>query len=442
MQLSEVLAVMSKRRRQVLGVLLATVVAGTAIAFLQPPRYESTATLALTPQPDRRQGFLAADDLSTLLSTYAETAKSRITRQRAAALLGRRLPGTVDTSTIAGTGILRITGRADTPREAADIARTTAQAVRESLQRNPLISVSLVGPAQPPESAVQPRPPLIIAVSAVLGLLASVTLALVLERLRARVETPADVAHLTEAPVVGCLPRQRSLQRAPARLIWTADKMLGLQESYRALRTNVEFLVNDKQVLVVTSSAPAEGKSTLVANLGVALGQIGLETVIVDADLRRPQQHAIFGVENQSGVSTMMAARDPKVEPRRSGFPNLSLVTSGPEPRDPTEMLHIRLASLVERVREVGALVLMDVPPVLPISDARLIAPHCDGTLLVVEAGATKPTALADALERLAFVRAEVLGIVLNHCGAEAEGASSYYHSPGKSPNAPVNTSA
>jgi receptor protein-tyrosine kinase len=443
-QLNELLAVLSKRRWLVLGVLLATVGLATIIAFVQPPRYESTATLALTPKIDPERGFIGSGDLSAFLSTYAETAKSQVTRQRARELLGRPLPGTVDTSTIAGTGILRISARADTPQEAADTARVMAQAFSESLASNPLITVSLANPAAAPESPVQPRPPLIIAVSIVLGLLAAITLALTLERLRGRVETPADVAEITEAPVVARLPRQRVLQRGPARLIWTEDKMVALQESYRALRTNVEFLVTDKRIIEVTSPAPAQGKSTLVANLGVALGQVGVETVIVDADLRRPTQHAIFGLDNDVGVSSMMALRSPKLDLKPSGFPNLWVITSGPQPPDPTEILHIRFASFAERLRELDALVIMDTPPVLPVSDARLIAPHVDGVLLVIAGGATKPAALSQALERLAFVRADVLGIVLNQSGAEIEAAGGYYYTPtepAEPADAPVDSS-
>jgi capsular exopolysaccharide synthesis family protein len=211
--------------------------------------------------------------------------------------------------------------------------------------------------------------------------------------------------------------------------------MTGLQESYRALRTNVQFLAEGKRVIEVTSPDPAQGKSTVVANLGVALAQIGVDTVIVDADLRRPQQHKVFGIENSNGLATMLSVREPQIDLKPSGFPNLWIIPSGPPPPDPTELLHVRSESLLDRLRELDALVLIDTPPVLPVSDARLIAPHVDGVLVVVTAGAVKPAALESALERLEIVRANILGIVLNQSGADLEATGGYYYtSPESAP--------
>ena len=435
MQLAELLAIIKKRRFGVMFVVMLTVAFAAAIALVTPPRYEATATLAITPKSNENQALIGAGDLSALLSTYAETAKSRVNRARAQQILGRPLPGEVDTSTVGGTGILRITGNAATPQDAADTANAAAQGFQQSLEDNPLFVVSVINPPEPPTAAVQPRPPLIVAVGILLGLLAGVSYALVMERVRRRIETPAEINDITDKPVVGRLPRQRALQRTPASLVWDQERMIGLQESYRALRTNVQFLVEGKRVIEVTSPDPAQGKSTVVANLGTALAQIGVETVIVDADLRRPTQHKVFGVENSTGLSTMLSVRHPDIDLKPSGFPNLSIIPSGPLPPDPTEMLHVRFASLMQRLHELDALILVDTPPVLPVSDARLIAPHCDGVLLVVAAGIVKPVALESALERLEIVRANMMGIILNQSGQDLEATGGYYYtSPESAP--------
>jgi capsular exopolysaccharide synthesis family protein len=434
-QLNELLAILSKRRFGVIAVIMLTVAFSAALALVTPPRYEATATLALTPKIDRTQGFISATDLSALLSTYAETAKSRVNRSRAEQILGRKLPGEVDTSTVGGTGILRITGSAATPNEAQDTASAAAQGFQDSIKDNPLISVSPIDPAIAPTTPVQPRPPLIVAIGAILGLLAGISYALVMERLRRRIESPAEIHEITDKPVVGRLPRHRALQRQPASLVWNQDRMTGLQESYRALRTNVQFLAEGKRVIEVTSPDPEQGKSTVVANLGTALAQIGIDTVIVDADLRRPTQHRIFGVDNSTGLSTLLSVRSPQIDLKPSGLPNLWVIPSGPLPPDPTEMLHVRFESLVDRLRELDALILIDSPPVLPVSDARLIAPHCDGVLVVVSAGSAKPVALGSALERLAIVQASLLGIVLNQSGQDLEATGGYYYtSPESAP--------
>jgi capsular exopolysaccharide synthesis family protein len=427
-QLAELLTILKKRRFGVMFVVMLTVAFAAAIALITPPRYEATATLTITPKSADNQALIGAGDVAALLSTYAETAESRVNRARAQQILGRPLPGEVDTSTVGGTGILRITGNAATPQDAADTANAAAQGFMQSLDSNPLIVVSLINPPEPPTAAVQPRPPLIVAVGILLGLLAGISYALVMERVRRRLETPQDINDLTDKPVVGRLPRQRALQRVPASLVWNEERMTGLQEAYRALRTNVQFLAEGKRVIEVTSPDPAQGKSTVVANLGVALAQIGVDTVILDADLRRPMQHKIFGIDNAIGLANLLSVRDPHVDLKPSGFPNLWVVPSGPPPPDPTELLHVRLAGLVDRFRDLDALILIDTPPVLPVSDARLIAPHCDGVLMVVSAGAVKPTALESALDRLEIVRANLLGIVLNQSGADLEAAGGYYY--------------
>ena len=413
MELKDLVAVAWKRRIAVLTVFVLTVAFAALFAFSLPKKYESTATLALTPDIEKASGLLAADNLSALLGTYAETAKSTITLKRAERSLGHPLGAEISTSTEAGTGILRISARSEDPQAAAAAAQATAAAFSESLSNNQLITATLVDPPAVATSPVQPRPPLIIFVAAILGAFAGVLLAFALESFRRRIETSADIAELTPAPVLGRLPRQRQLTRGPAQDIWAKDNVVGLQESYRALRTNLEFLLEGhRKVLEITSPDPAQGKSTVVANLAIAFGQIGVETVIVDADLRRPRQHEIFGLDNGEGLSTVMAlGGEPLLKP--TDHENVWVLTSGPVPPDPTEMLHIRFASAIESLRQMEALVLIDTPPVLPVSDARLIAPHADGVVLVVTAGSQRP--------------ANLLGLILNTAGGEGDGTGGYY---------------
>ena len=393
-------------------------------AFSQPKRYESTAVLAMTPDVKEGQGLFAADNLSALLGTYAETAKSTITLRRAERTLGRPLrrgDRRIDGGRHRHPAHQRASPRA--PQDAATAAQAIATAFSDSIAENQLLDATLVDPPVASTSPVQPRPPLVLLVAALLGAFAGVLLAFGLENFRRRIETPADIAELTPAPVIGRLPRQRSLSRAHSpQIIWEQENAVGLQESYRALRTNLEFLLEDRsRVLEVTSPDPAQGKSTLVANLAVAFGQIGVETVIVDADLRRPRQHEIFGLDNSEGLSSIMAlGGEPPLKP--SGYPNLWVLTSGPVPPDPTEMLHIRFASVVESLRSMETLVLIDTPPVLPVSDARLIAPHADGVVLVVTAGTQRPAGLQSTLDKLELVDARLLGLVLNMAGSEPDG--------------------
>jgi succinoglycan biosynthesis transport protein ExoP len=428
MDLKDLLGVAWKRRAVVAGITILTLASAAAFAFTQPSRYESTAVLALTPNPEDGQGLFAADNLTALLGTYAQTAKSTVTLRRAESELGRPLPAEIETATEAGTGILRIIARSESPQDAAVAASATASAFRSSIADNDLLDVTLVDPAAPSATPVQPRPPLILGVAGVLGLFAGILAAFALETFRRRIETAADVGEHTTAPVVGRLPRQRSLERGTSALVWDGQPPGGLQESYRALRTNLKFLMDDScRVLEVTSSDPGQGKSTVVANLAIAFGQIGVDTIIVDADLRRPRQHAIFGLDNSVGLSSSMAMGGlPKLKP--SGFENVRVLTSGPVPPDPTEMLHIRFARIIDDLRATtGALMLIDTPPVLPVSDARLIAPHADGVLLLVTAGSQRPATLQSAVEKLGLVDASLLGVILNRTGERGDGPRGYY---------------
>jgi capsular exopolysaccharide synthesis family protein len=428
MELRDVLALAWKRRVTVLGIALLTLALSTMLALAKTAHYESTATIAMTPDNQNGQ-LISSDNLAALLGTYAQTAKSDLTLGRAAEILGGPVGADISTSTQAGTGVLDITANATDPRQAARAAAATAQAFRESVASNKLLSATLINPPQVSRTPVQPRPPLIIVVGTLLGLFGGLLLAFGLEQFRRRIETSGDLAHHTTAPVVGRLPRERALQRGDAQLIWDNPQAVGLQESYRALRTNLQFVLGNKLgVLEITSPEPSQGKSTVVANLGVAFGQIGVPTVIVDADLRRPRQHEIFGLDNSSGLSTAMAlSRDPELTP--SGHPGLWLITSGPVPPDPTEMLHIRLGSVIQWLREKDVLVLVDTPPVLPVTDARLIAPHTDGVLLVITAGTQRPASLDSALERLSIVDVVPKGIILNTiAGGTTDASGGYYY--------------
>jgi receptor protein-tyrosine kinase len=436
MEFKQVVLTAWKRRWVVLWVVVVCVGVAAAFASTRAPRYQSTATIALTPAPKAGLGLVSSDNLTAVLGTYAQTAKSTLILRRAEQILGHPLPGTVDTATQAGTGILRISDTASDPTAAAAAAGAVAQAFQESIRNNQVLVPTLVDPPTPSATPVQPRPPLIIGVAIVLGLFAGLAAALAVEQFRTRIETPADVAEHTHAPVIGRLPRVRALARGDARLIWELEGEIGLQEAYRGLRTNLEFLTHGRrEVLQITSPEAGQGKSTVVANLALAFAQIGVETIIVDADLRRPRQHLIFGLDNRGGLSTMLALgrTDAVLQPTR--YENLRVLTSGPAPPDPTEMLHVRLSGIIDALREHQALVLVDTPPLLPVSDARLVAPHVNGVLLVIGAGTQRPHVLDAALERLHLVGTPLAGLVLNKSGQEADVPGGYYYAATPDPD-------
>jgi capsular exopolysaccharide synthesis family protein len=442
MQFRDFLNILWRRRIAVVLVFGCCVAAAAAYAYSKPKRYESTATIAFTPNPSKGQNFLPSENLTALLSTYAEIAKSSQNRRAARALLGHPLTGTVSTSTGAGSGILAISGTDTSPRGAAETASAIARAFVHSIEDNGLLVASIVNPAVPSYTPLQPRPPLIISIAAILGLIAGVLCALALDSVRHTAADPTELTELTGLTVIGRLPRERALARAMPPLVWSSPKLDLAQEAFRALRTNVELLVEQQpSAIQITSPTAGNGKSTVVANLAVALGQIGIATTIVDADLRHPRQHEIFGLGNQVGLSTALLLPDSDVSPQATTLSNVSVLTSGPIPSNAPEMLHVRFRTVLRSLREQAGVVLIDSPPVLPVTDARLIAHNADAVLLVVAADRTKTSAVSSAVEKLRFAQANLIGLVLNFAERDKESAGGYsyggygpVHEPGPVP--------
>ncbi len=427
MDLRSLAATVWRRRWVVVTVVVVATAASVALAATRPARYEATTTVVLTPNTEQGQVFLGADNLAALLETYAATAESDVNRVRAERILGRPLGGEISASPQAGTGVLDISVTGAPPRAVQQSANAVARAFLASLRGNRLVVGEIVNPAQLPTSAVQPRPPLIISAAVILGLIVGIVLALAVDRFRRRIETVEDVAEITRAPILGTIGRARGLERGHARLVWSEPSMMNVQENVRALRANVEFLVKDLPSIVqVTSPSPEQGKSTIAANLAVAMAQIGLPTILVDADLRRPIQSNVFGVTSLVDGMSGYLAHGGMIEPTTTGIPNLSIIPSGQVNADSTELLHVRLRSVLSELRALDSLVIVDSPPLLPVSDARLIAAEVDGVILVVGTG-TRPSELRSAVQKLEFIDASLMGIVLNRSKEKHDRDVGYY---------------
>ena len=214
-------------------------------------------------------------------------------------------------------------------------------------------------------------------------------------------------------------------------LITLTDPRSPVSEAYRALCTNLTFASLDRPLgtLLITSAGPEEGKSTNVANLAVTLAEREIRTIIVDCDLRRPVQHDIFGVPNERGLTSLFLDEAAWANPpfREVGVDNLRVLPSGPLPLIPSQLLGSRrLPEIIALLRQRADVVLFDAPPLMVVPDASMLAPHVDGVLLVVSAGRTKREHLRGAQQRLARVRAHLLGAIINDVPLEA-GLRRYY---------------
>ncbi|MDT2758659.1 CpsD/CapB family tyrosine-protein kinase [Enterococcus xiangfangensis] len=214
-------------------------------------------------------------------------------------------------------------------------------------------------------------------------------------------------------------------------LITLVDKTSPISERYRTIRTNIQFASSTNhqiKTLVITSSGPGEGKSTTAANLAVVFANSGQRVLLVDADMRKPTVHKTFLLSNSVGLSNVLGTElnfNEAVQP--SAVPNLYVMTSGPKAQNPSELLgSIRTDKLMQELRENYDFIIFDMPPVVAVTDAQIVASKVDGTMLVVRENVTRKDSLQKARELLTMVNANVLGAVFN--GSTDENDQGYYY--------------
>ncbi|MBO8173571.1 MAG: CpsD/CapB family tyrosine-protein kinase [Bacillaceae bacterium] len=215
-------------------------------------------------------------------------------------------------------------------------------------------------------------------------------------------------------------------------LVAFRDERSNASEAYRTLRTNLQFASVDREVksILVTSSGPAEGKSTTITNLAVVLAQSGKKVLLIDADMRKPTVHHYFRVPNHRGLSNMLAGVNTLEEViTKTGVNNLHVVTSGPVPPNPAEILASKkMSQFVKNVVSDYDYVLIDAPPVVAVTDAQILAGYVDGVVLVIHAGKTNKDMAVKAKHLLENVHARILGTVLNNRKLDHNGYYEYYH--------------
>jgi len=294
-------------------------------------------------------------------------------------------------------------------------------------------TVTVVEAAELPRYPVGPNRMTNTLLAAAVGLLLAGGLAFLIEYLDDTLKTSEDIQAVLSLPTLGSIARINPAQSLADTLIVAAHPKSHIAEAYRVLRTNIEFSSVDKPVrtLMVTSSSPGEGKSTTVANLGIAMAEAGKQVIIVDSDLRRPVLHKLFQVSNGAGLTTLLMTDTPKLEEflTPTAVENLHLVTSGPIPPNPAELLGSqRMARAIQLFQEHADVVLFDSPPALAVADAAVLGARMDGALLVVDAGATRRGEAERAREALAQVGVPLVGVVLNRLKTGRHGYGYYYY--------------
>ena len=215
-----------------------------------------------------------------------------------------------------------------------------------------------------------------------------------------------------------------------SQLVALRDPRSPAAEAYRTLRTNIQFSSLDKplRTVLTTSTSPDEGKSTTVANLAITIAQSEQRVVLVDCDLRRPTLHSLFGLPNEEGLTSLMLQEGGRIPVQRTEVPGLVVLTSGPLPPRPADILGSkRMEAVIAQLRDQSDIVLFDTPPVNAVTDAAVLATRVDGVLLVFRAGATKRDRAREARRLLDKVNANIVGVVLTD--VKQEDGYSYYGS-------------
>jgi len=288
--------------------------------------------------------------------------------------------------------------------------------------------LTLVTPAQAPTAPSSPKPTENGALGLVAGLVLGLAAAFLRESLDDAVATKETAEEYGSATVLAAVPMVNSWKKRDRPLVVSlARPMSPAAEAYRSLRTSLQFARQERELhtILVTSPAAAEGKTSTLSNLGAMFAQAGQRVVLVSCDLRKPRLGEFFGIDERLGLTTAILGEQPVEELLQPvpGDDNLWLLGSGQMPPNPAELLNgRRIQDVFSTLRGMFDLVLIDSPPVLPVTDAVVLAKDVDATLLIVAAGQTSRGDLRRAVEKLAQVNARVVGLVLNETSRQASG--------------------
>ena len=293
-------------------------------------------------------------------------------------------------------------------------------------------NIVTVEPARLPRFPIKPRKLQNTLLAAVVGCMLAVGVAFLIEYLDDTIKSSEDVGQALGISTLGVITRFQSTD-GQDRLIAAAHPRSPISEAYRALRTNIQYSTVDNplRTLLVTSTNPTEGKTTTVANLGTVMAQAGLSVIVVDSDLRRPALHQYFEASRNLGLTNALLDKNPGADGylQTTEVENLRVLTSGPLPPNPSELLNSqRMRELIEQLKGEADVLIFDSPPVLAVTDASILANQVDGVLLVVDAGSTRRGVAQRGKEQLDKVGANLLGAALNKISHRGRGGYYYYY--------------
>ncbi len=445
MELRDYARVLRKQWRLVALCVLLAVGAAAAFTVASHSRYRATVKFFVsTSAGDASSAYTGGLLAQQRVKSYADIVSGPTTADAVAkaqpSLRRSLLTGAISATAVPDTVLLETTVTAATPALALQIAQAVAKEfppLAASLEQqdgtSSPVKVSVVEQPQLPTAPYSPKPARNLALALVLGLLLGVGAAVLRDSLDNTVKTAEDVLEASGAAVLGAIGYEASAAKRP--LVIQDDPRSSRAEAFRQLRTNLSFIEVDRHLssLVITSSVPQEGKSTMACNLAITLSQAGVRVCLLEGDLRRPRVADYLGLEGAVGVTNVLigtAALDDALQ--TWGTNGLAVLPSGPIPPNPSELLSSRgMAELVEDLVGRFDLLIVDAPPLLPVTDAAILATLTEGAVLAVRAAATRKDQVRQAVGALQSVDAKVLGVVLNMIPKHGPNAYSYSYGYG-----------
>ena len=439
--------------------LLVVVGAAMAHSFITTPLYQAATRLFVSATAgsslaDVYQGNRLSQERVVSYSELlmGETLAQRTVDKLGLEMTGAELQSRISASAKPNTVLIDVDVLDESPVRARDIANTLSDEfvvlVKEletpTNGSSPDARVIVEQRASIPQSPVVPRTARHLAGAVVIGLILGVGLAVLRDILDSTVKTKETVEEVSGTGLVATIPIDKVRKKQPA-ISFDSDNST-IAEAFRKLRTNLQFLSvdNPPRVIVITSSMPAEGKSTTAINLALALAEAGHNIALVDGDLRRPMLHKHLDLIGTVGFSTVLSGQTSLSEAlQKTRFPGLTVLASGTIPPNPSELLASAAAkTLLSTLRDEFDYVIVDSTPLLAVTDAAILSAAADGVLVMARFGQTKRDQLSHALGHLRDVGASVLGVVLTMIpirGAESYTYSYYgtYYGPKKEKSQP-----
>lgn len=312
------------------------------------------------------------------------------------------------------------------------LTRTKETSISEQIE---ISNIRILDAAMPPESPYKPKKQQSVMMAVLMAIFCGVAISFLLEYLDSAIRTADDVGVFLSLPFLGYIPKSDKEARSDLEkdLISQQKPRSAVTESYRAIRTSLLFASpEDKplKIILITSSFPKEGKSFFSINLSTIFSQVNEKVVLMDVDMRRPRLHKVFNMELKNGLSNFLIGTVPLEKALKPSFiPNLSVITAGDVPPNPSELLSSgKIRALFDELKLRFDRIIVDSPPILVAADTSLLANIADGVVFVLRAGKTNLRAASTAKEKIAEAKGRVIGVVINDAEPAKEDKYYYYH--------------